>query len=292
MRRTSAFSLRRTSTVLLILSVVTIAAAVSASTAPALQEATVSEFITVYADDCATPKTVFEPGEVVCVQAGNFPVDPSTAYRYRRISWIAPNRDVADQTNIKADPQFDRFAIPTNASTGTWYVTTLDIDSARYANGRFVVRKPLAVTADLSIFHDSPDAVYAGQRVVYTLSVYNPGPDTAEGIEFYAEVPSNMTFVALKQESGPFFDCSTPLRGSTGTIYCSTKGMRLDESARFYAYYDVSFDVREGTLCSSTSKITSYTEELNREDNYTVTDVKVVLQNPPDPSDPPPVDGE
>ncbi|HEV2802689.1 MAG TPA: hypothetical protein VGW12_19615 [Pyrinomonadaceae bacterium] len=292
MRRTSAFSVRRTSTVLLILlSIVTITAAVSASNAYAPEEEVgVSEFITVYADDCATPKTVFEPGEIVCVQAGNFPVDPSSAFRYRRFSWVTPNRSIADQTNIKADPQFDRFAIPTSGSTGTWHVTTLNVDAARYANARFVVRKPFAITADLSIFKDGPEYIYAGQRAVYTLSIYNPGPDTAEGIEFVTEVPTGMTFVALKQESGPFFECKMPLRGETGRIYCSTKGMRLDESAKFYAYYDVSSYLRPGTICSSTTQVMSFAEELNKEDNVSLSEVKVVLENEPDPDGPPPED--
>ncbi|HEX8458440.1 MAG TPA: hypothetical protein VF656_14155 [Pyrinomonadaceae bacterium] len=291
MRRTSAFSVRRTSTVLLILlSIVTITAAVSASNAPAIEEVGVGEFITIYADDCATPKTVFEPGEVVCVQAGNFPIDPSSAYRYRRFSWVAPDRHIADQTNVKADPQFDRFAIPTTGSTGTWYVTTLDVSAARYANAKFVVRYPFGVASDLSVFKDGPEAVYAGQRAVFTLSVNNPGPDTAEGIEFVTEVPTNMTFLALKQASGPLFECKTPLSGETGRIYCSTKGMRLDESAKFYAYYVVNDFARPGTTCTSMTEVSSFAEELNKEDNVAVSETTVALADPPDPDGPPPED--
>ncbi|HEX8635534.1 MAG TPA: hypothetical protein VF703_15415 [Pyrinomonadaceae bacterium] len=263
-----------------------------ASTAPAFEEAGATEFVTVYADDCATPKTVFEPGEVVCVKAGNFPVAADWGYRYRRFSWIAPDRQVMDQTNIKADPQYDRFAIPGSGSTGTWYVTTLDVESSRYANAKFVVRRPYSYTTDLSIFKDGPEAVFAGQRVEYTLSISNPGPDAAEGIEFVTEVPSNMTFVAFKQESGAFFDCRVPARGGVGRIYCSTKGMQLDERAVFHAYYDVSREVREGEVCSSNTEVMSYTEELRKEDNFSVSEIRVVLENPPILQEPPPEDGE
>jgi uncharacterized repeat protein (TIGR01451 family) len=292
MRRTPVFPLLRTSAALFVLSIVIIATAVNASTAPALQEVGATEFITVYADDCATPKTVFNPGEVVCVQAGNFPLAPDAGYRYRRFSWIAPDRQIMDQTNIKADPQFDRFAIPSSGSAGTWYVTTLDVDSSRYANAKFVVRYPFAITSDLSILKDGPATVFAGQRVEFALTISNPGPDTAEGIEFTTEVPSNMTFVALKQQSGPLFECKTPLRGETGRIYCSTKGMRLDETARLYAYYDVSRDVREGMTCSAATYVTSYTEELNKENNSTLTETQVVPENEPNLPEPPPEDGE
>ncbi|MDQ1522303.1 MAG: hypothetical protein QOE47_227 [Pyrinomonadaceae bacterium] len=290
MRRTSVCSLLRISTALLVLSAFTIATAISASTAPAFQP--VGESVTIYAGDCSTPQTVFNPGDTVCVQAANFPLAPDAGYRYRRIAWVSPSREIIEERELKSDPDYDRIAIPASGSTGTWYVTTLNVESGRYADAKFVVRKDRAVTADLSIYKDGPSSVYAGQRVEFALSIYNPGPDTAEGIEFTTEVPSNMTFVALKQASGPLFECKTPARGETGRIYCSTKGMRLDESARLYAYYDVSREVKEGTVCSATTNVTSYTEELNKEDNFTKTETTVVLENPPILEEPPPEDGE
>lgn len=292
MRRTPPFSLLRTSAALFVLCLVTIAAAVSASTAPAPEEAGAAEFITIYAGDCVTPQTVFNPGDVVCVQAGNFPVAADWGYRYRRFSWIAPDRQIADQTNIKADPQYDRFAIPGSGSTGTWYVTTLDVESSRFANAKFVVRYPFAIAADLRIFKDGPESVFAGQTVEYTLSIQNPGPDTAEGVEFVTEVPTNMTFVAFKQADGPFFECRTPVRGETGRIYCSTKGMRLDETAKFHAYYVVNRDVREGVVCSSNTQVMSYAEELSKEDNFALSEIRVVPENEPILQEPPPEDGE
>jgi ribosomal protein S27E len=59
---------------MLALSVVTIAAAISASTAPAFEEAGAAEFVTVYAGDCTTPQIVFSPVDTVCVQGGTFPL--------------------------------------------------------------------------------------------------------------------------------------------------------------------------------------------------------------------------
>lgn len=288
MRRTSVFPLLRTSAAVFVLSVAIIAGVVTASTAPVFESGG-SEFVTTYADDCATPKTVFEPGEVVCVQAGNFPVlSADWGYRYRRFSWVAPSREVMDQTTIKADPQYDRFAIPTSGSTGTWHITTLDSDSSRYANAKFIVRSAFARTADLTILKDGPATIFAGQTVEYTLTVSNPGPDSAEGIEFVTEVPTNMVFVALKQSTGGYFDCRLPMRGETGRIYCSTKGMELDESATFHAYYQVNPDLREGTICSAATQVMSYTEELNKRDNYVTTDTQVVLEEKPYEGEPPP----
>ena len=114
MRRTPAFPLLRTSAALFVLSVVIIAGIVTASTAPAFESGG-SEFVTTYADDCATPKTIFNPGEVVCVQAGNFPVlNPDWGYRYRRFSWVSPGRQVMDQQQAAArsDPKAFQSVVP------------------------------------------------------------------------------------------------------------------------------------------------------------------------------------
>ena len=134
--------------------------------------------------------------------------------------------------------------------------------------------------------------VYGGQTVEFALTVTNPGPDFAEGIEFTTEVPENMVFVALKQASGGYFECRTPARGETGRIYCSTKGMELDDSARFYAYYQVNPDTRVGTICSASMQVSSFTEELNKENNYTVMQTEVGDEKPPILEEPPPEDGE
>lgn len=240
------------------------------SPAAAYQETGAGEYVTVYAKDCSTPQTVFNLGDVVCVTAGGFPL-PLETFNYRRLSWVAPDITVAGQVSFYSDPQTEYFEIPTSgefAQVGTWQATTINVNSGRRVSGKFYVRNPRLPYIDLTISLTAPQGVFPGQRVRYNLSFHNPGPDFAEGVQIVDEVPTNMTFYALKQVSGPYFECTTPAVGETGRIVCTTKGLQVDETAQFAVYYLVNRDIREGTVCSSDSQITSYTSELRKENNY------------------------
>jgi hypothetical protein len=68
--------------------------------------------------------------------------------------------------------------------------------------------------------------------------------------------------------------------------------MRLDETAKFYAYYDVSYDVREGMTLSAATYVSSYAEELDKGNNSAITETTVVPEEEPILQEPPPEDGE
>jgi uncharacterized repeat protein (TIGR01451 family) len=271
------FPLLRTCVVSLIIFTATIAATLSASKASnataAFQGA--GEYATVYAKDCRTPQIVFNLGDTVCITAGNFPLPPADNFQYRRLSWLAPDQTVASQALIQNDPQTEYFEIPTSgdlAQPGTWYATTINVHSGRRANGKFYVRNPRIPLVDLSISKSAPESVLPGTRVRYNLTIHNPGPDFAESVQIIDEVPSNMTFYALKQASGPFFECSTPPVGETGRIVCKSKGLQVDETAQFAVYYLVDRDVKEGTIFTSGSEISSYISELLKDNNFVRTE--------------------
>lgn len=283
------FSRLRTLAVSLFILAATMTGAFSASTAsnPATPTAAAfeegaGEYVTVYAKDCQTPQTVFNLGDVVCVTAGGFPL-PLETFNYRRLSWLAPNLTVAGQVGFYTDPQREYFEIPTSgdlAQVGTWYASTINVHSGRRVSGKFYVRNPRIPFIDLSIFKVAPESVYPGQRVRFNLSFQNPGPDFAEGVEIIDEVPSGMTFYALKQVSGPYFECTTPAYGETGRIVCTTKGLQVDEKAEFAVYYLVNRDVREGTVFTGQSHISSYTDELRKENNTITTETVFPLPDP------------
>ena len=134
------------------------------------------------------------------------------------------------------------------------------------------MRNPRIPFIDLSIAMSAPERVLPGQRVRYNLSFYNPGPDFAEYVQFVDEVPTNMTFYALKQVSGPEFECITPAIGETGRIVCTTKGLNVEETVQFAGYYVVDRDIREGTVFSSQSQVSSNTTELRKGNNVTKTE--------------------
>lgn len=256
----------------------------------ALQQRSGGEYVQTFAADCITPQTVFNLGDTVCAEAGGFPLAPS--FRYRRFEWIAPDRYVADQTNIKVDPQNDSFIIPTSgqfAQPGTWTLASINADSDLYAVAKFIVRDPRIAYANLSINKLGQDWVYAGDTVSYRIRVTNPGPDFAESVQIVDTVPANMTFLALKQASGPLVDCSTPLRGETGRSVCNVKGLSNDEAVELVAYYQVIPDAREGSVCTSSVQVSSFTNELDKYDNVADTESTVIV-DPIDTGSPP--DGE
>lgn len=283
----------RTFAVSLFMFIATLAVAFSASTAAnpargtnpavaAAYEEGAGEYVTVYAKDCQTPQTVFNLGDTVCVTGGGFPL-PLDSFNYRRLSWVAPDLAVANQVLFHSDPQTEYFEIPSSgefAQPGTWYASTINVHSGRRVSGKFYVRNPRIPFIDLSISLSAPQSVLPGQRVRYNLSFHNPGPDFAEMVEIIDEVPTDMTFYALKQVSGPFFECKTPAVGETGRIVCVTKGLEVDETAQFAVYYIVNRDVREGTVFTSRSQITSYTEELRKENNFITTETIFPLPDP------------
>jgi uncharacterized repeat protein (TIGR01451 family) len=232
--------------------------------------------VATYAADCITPQSVFTLGDTVCAQAGDFPV--ALTGRFRRFQWGAPDTSVADLSFVKVDPQYDSFIIPTTgalAQVGTWYVKTINASGEGHAVAKFTVRHPTIRAADLWITKPSIKSVVPGEQVMFTLQVGNPGPDYAQSVEFVTEVPSNMIFSGLRQASGGYFECSTPVYGEPGRTVCTTKYLKAGDKAEFHFYYQVNRDVREGTVCSGATVVSSYTEELNKSDNFWNTDVTV-----------------
>lgn len=257
--------------------------------APAAFAETV-ETVTVFDDDCSTPKIYFAPGETVCakVQGSTAPYE---GFRQRRFQWGTPGLLEARQRDVFAEEQIDMFVIPTSgefARLGRWSVRTIDTDAGARAGAIFYVRDRRVLHADLSILKDSLREYLPGDIAEFTVTVANNGPDVARDVIFADEVPSNMTFRTLRQTSGPDFTCDGPGSGSTGTTKCSIEGLRHGEEAVFTFYYVVDSDVREGTVSTSVVKVSSGSEELHTPDNNAETEGIVVGQYSGE--DPPPVE--
>jgi hypothetical protein len=211
------------------------------------------EYIKTYAGDCATFKIFYAPGDHVCAEAGSF---FSLSIRPRRFQWVAPDGQVVDLKDISSDPQFDVIAIPDSgpfAQAGRWTIRTVGRTSSVKARGSFIVRNPFSVQIDLGIDFHLPELVLPLDHIDIVIHMYNDGPDDAEEIEFTSEVPTNMTFVALRQFNGPEFECDTPKQGEAGTITCKGKSLALDEVADFQVVYQVNAEVREGEVCTAVS---------------------------------------
>ncbi len=233
--------------------------------APAGEE---EEYIRTYASDCATFKIFYAPGDKVCVEAGNF---VSLSIRPRRFQWVAPDGRVVELKDISTDPGFDIIELPEAgefAQAGKWTVRTIGRTSSVKARGGFIVRNPFSVQLDLSINLQIPELVQPLDRLDIEFHMFNDGPDDAPDMEFVTEVPTNMTFVGMRQLSGPEFECVTPKVGDTGTITCkATRGMALDEAADFQVQYQVNAEAREGEVCTAVSRVSSSIRDFNEWDN-------------------------
>ncbi len=261
----------RTKSPILFVLVATLAfAALSASPFLNHARAAGTESVEVFAGDCATPQTIFYLGDTVCVRATGFALHPTVADHYRRFNWSAPGHRVAQTGAVKSDPDYEKFSIPTSgdfAVAGKWRVQTVDIETNTRAVANFTVRNPRLFLVDLSIWKASQDYVLPGDRLRYTITLKNDGPELAEFVQFAEDVPTNATFYALKQRSGSLFECSTPKLGEMGRILCSTKYMKDGEQASFDIYYVVDERARAGDFCEGRTQIASNTDELNKYDN-------------------------
>lgn len=248
------------------------AAVYSALYAPTLfnQTALAAENVQVFAGDCRTPQTIFFLGDTVCVRVADFPAHPTAAEYYRRITWAAPGLGAAETEMVGADPEFDRFTIPSSgpfALPGRWRVHAVDIETNARADGYFTVRHPRWLLVDLGVWRVGPGFVLPGDKVRYLLGVRNDGPEMAEAVQFAEDVPTNATFLALRQRSGPPFECQLPKEGGVGRIICSTRALKHGEEASFEVYYVVNAEARDGDTCDGRTQVVSATEEMNKTDN-------------------------
>lgn len=209
--------------------------------------------ITTYADDCTTPKTVFEVGETVCISVSGFSID---SFFPRRINWVSPNATVVQATDITTDPQTDSLPITATFEAGTvdsrglWTVAVRNpFFYFREATAEFTVIDPANATADLSVTSTVvSDSVQAGGQATFGLQVTNYGPDSSANIELTNAVPANTTFVSFQQLTGPTFTCTTPTAGGTGTTTCTITGLSSNAVATFVGVYEIN----SGTLADTT----------------------------------------
>jgi uncharacterized repeat protein (TIGR01451 family) len=240
--------------------------------------------IATYADDCTTPKTVFEVGETVCVAVSGVAVGGSFP---RRLHWECPNSTVVQVTDVTTDPQTGSLPITATFAAGTttvdsrglWHVVVRNpFFFYRELTAEFTVTDPANATADLSIASSFvPDSVQAGGQASFGLQVNNYGPDSSANIELTNAVPANTTFVSFQQLSGPTFTCTSPTPGETGTTTCSITGLPANTTATFVGVYEVNTGTAAGTNIFNRADIGGLTEtnptgtnDLNALNNFAV----------------------
>jgi hypothetical protein len=240
-----------------------------------------AEIVTVFADDCSTPKTTFYLGETVCAVVEGALPPTAEGWRQRSFQWVTPNQWVGQQSEILKEAQKELYTIPASgdfARVGKWSVRTVDNEPGTQTTTYFVVRDPRVRYADLALELRGPAAINPGDRLQHEVLISNLGPDYAKGVEFLVNVPTETVFVALKQVSGNLFDCTTPPRGETGKVICKGDYLKMDEQAEFVLYYQVNSDARDDAISESTGEIYNYSvEEASKEDNGATLKATVII---------------
>ena len=244
------------------------------------------EAITTYAADCATPKTVFNLGDMVCAKVTDAPF--YSLFALRRISWVNTGGLVLQQTDVTVNSATGTatFQLPSTAVSpegldrrGGWEVNSVSTaDSSVHAQARFTVKDPTAPAANLSVFQFAQGGeavVAAGAHITYTVILANLGPDDAQNVQLTEGTPALSnggaapTFVSNAQLSGPAFTCAT----DTG---CSISTLPAGAVASFNFIFDTDPSIPNNTVITNTASATSNTSEPNSTDNSSIAYATVV----------------
>ncbi len=236
------------------------------------------ETIGTFAEDCTTPKTDFNFGETVCAVVTNAPLGAN-----ERLVWGHTDGFLARETMITAASQSDSLLLtPTSVigsltvnNSGTWVISSIDVDGAPVATTRFTIHDPEVLTSDLSVYkfpETGESKVNENTNVSFTISVSNFGPDAAADVALADLTPDATTFVSLTQVSGPGFTCTD----SNCTIASLPRGAR----ANFTAVY-LTNGVAAQTLTTYSASVTSGTNELRPADNSATGELSIVTVGAP-----------
>ena len=236
------------------------------------------ETIATFAEDCTTPKSDFNFGETVCAVIANAPLGAN-----ERLVWGHTDGFLARETMITTATQSDQLLLtPTSVlggvtvnNSGTWVISSIDVDGAPVATTSFTIHDPEVIQADLSVYkfpETGESKVNENTDVSFTISVSNLGPDAASQVELADLTPDATTFVSLTQVSGPAFSCTD----STCTIASLARGAR----ANFTAVYHTN-GVAAQTLTPYSASVTSDTNELRAADNSASGELTIVTVGAP-----------
>ncbi len=151
----------------------------------------------------------------------------------------------------------------TVTADGPISVLTDDPDVAGAAN-------PTCTTlaqADLAVTKtDTPDPVFSGSNITYTINTINNGPDTANNAVLTDAIPANTTFVSVTTPAGWTRVDSVPV-GGTGTIMFTKPTVANAETASFTLVVNVDNATPGGTIVTNNAVITSDTPDGTQGNN-------------------------
>jgi uncharacterized repeat protein (TIGR01451 family) len=120
--------------------------------------------------------------------------------------------------------------------------------------------------ADMQVTNvDTPDPIFAGQNVTYTITVTNAGTEAADTVTLSDTLSPDTTFVSLAAPGG--WSCTTPAVGATGTVSCSIASLPDAGSGVFTLTVTVSPSLAGGVVLSNAATVSSLTADPSSPNN-------------------------
>lgn len=144
------------------------------------------------------------------------------------------------------------------------------------------------VGPDLSVTKvDTPDPVFAGAEVTYTITLTNAGPGAASNVTVTDGLPAQSTFVSFTAPAG--FMVTTPPVGSSGAVMASTASF-AEGTAMFTLVVRANPNLGTGATISNTVSLSTVSDSTPDNNSHTeqtsiVTsaDLSVTKTDTPDP---------
>ncbi len=125
---------------------------------------------------------------------------------------------------------------------------------------------------------DTPDPVFPGAGLTYTITVANGGPDAATGLTLTDALPAGTLFASLTFPAG--WGCLAPAVGANGTVTCTIATLPASSSAVFTLNVTVDPAVAPGSVLSNTASVTQTSGEATPGDESAT--AMTTVQTPPD----------
>ena len=121
--------------------------------------------------------------------------------------------------------------------------------------------------ADVGIELVGPNLASAGDEVSVLITVLNAGPDAAIDAAWSLTLPAGLGYVALAQQGGSGWTCTTPGVGSPGAVSCQLASLSAGDRASFLLQFDVDAMLPSGTALDLQATITTATADLADEND-------------------------
>ncbi|ADU47648.1 DUF11 domain-containing protein [Intrasporangium calvum] len=151
-------------------------------------------------------------------------------------------------------------------------VVASDTSDPDNSDNRTSVKTVVEASADVSVTKsDSPDPVFAGNQLTYTIQVTNHGPSTAADVTITDPLPAGTTFVSGQDQNGNTV-CSL---AQPGIAVCDLGTLQPQQVVTVLLTVLVDASVPSGTVLSNTVTVTSSTADPDPSNNSATTQTDV-----------------